>query len=82
MLVSLHLRHRLAQLVLRETQADALGEHRHAERPAVCDPLEHRGLQDVDQMRQLDGLVPGEFLGDHREGGPGGLPDAHGQVAG
>ena len=65
-----------------QAQADALGEHRHAEGAAVGDPLEHRGLQDVHQARQPDGLAAGELLGDHREGGPGRLADAQGQVAG
>ena len=51
MLVSLDLGHGLAELVLREAKADALGEHRHPEGPTVRDPLEHRGLNDVHQVR-------------------------------
>ena len=50
-LVPLDLRHGLLEFLLGEAQADALGQHRHAEGAAVGDPLEHRGLQDVHQAR-------------------------------
>jgi len=63
-----------------QAQADAFGEYRYAEGPAVGDPLEHRGFQDVHQARQPDGLGAGELLGDQREGGPGRLADTKGQV--
>jgi hypothetical protein len=81
-LVSLDLRHGPGQLILGKSQADALGEDRHAEGAAAGDPLEHRGLDDVHQARQPDGIIARELLGDHREGGPCRLPDAEGQVAG
>jgi len=44
---------------------------------AMGDPLEHRGLKDVHQARQADGLIAGELFGDYREGGPRRFPDAH-----
>jgi hypothetical protein len=81
-LVQLDLRHGSGELVLGQAQAEALGEHRHPEGTAVGDPLEHRGLDDVHQARQPEGLVAAELLGDHRQGGPGRLPDAQGQVVG
>ena len=81
-LVPLHVRHGLLQVVLIHPQGDALGKDDHPERPAVGDPLQHRRVDQIDQMHQLDGAVGGEFFGDHGERRPGRLPDPHGQMPG
>jgi len=64
-----------------QPQADALGEHRHPEgRPWAI-----RLSIEVSMMSTRCGsrmALRGELLADHRQGGPGRLPDAQGQVAG